>query len=378
MAEEVSFEILSAMTFYVAVIATIIMGIVWKKRKDLRMWFGAYIIYTFGSFMGQLGNWIDSDFGIMTILIYVVAIILLSTAVFKEYFNTFGKKRLLESKNQKALTYGAVAGVTIDPISLGLEFILIILIIITVALLIRIYQSKKTITHAFMCISLLGALITLIGTISQTFGLEEGNEFSSGCNLLFTILLLVTGIVALIDIKIQLTTGTLRDIINVSSNASINVANIANELAANASEVNAASEEIASSTQEMTTNTEDVIRSTNEINNVISIITNISDQTNLLALNASIEAGRAGEYGRGFAVVADEVRKLAEESKNAVRNTNDKIRDVINKINSSFSTMEGISASVEQQTASMEEVTSTAHKLGTLAEDLKNSLILDE
>jgi methyl-accepting chemotaxis protein len=39
--------------------------------------------------------------------------------------------------------------------------------------------------------------------------------------------------------------------------------------------------------------------------------------------------------------------------------------------------MEGISASAEQQTASMEEVTATAHKLGTLAENLKNSLKSD-
>ena len=106
----------------------------------------------------------------------------------------------------------------------------------------------------------------------------------------------------------------------------------------------------------------------------VGIITNISDQTNLLALNASIEAGRAGEQGRGFAVVADEVRKLAEESKLAVRETNEKIKSVIDKINNSFGSMEGISASAEQQTASMEEVTATAHKLGTLAESLKNSL----
>ena len=56
MAEEVSFEILSAMTFYVAVMAAIVMGIVWKKRKDFRMWFVACTIYTFGSFMGQLAN----------------------------------------------------------------------------------------------------------------------------------------------------------------------------------------------------------------------------------------------------------------------------------------------------------------------------------
>ncbi|MFX0163694.1 MAG: methyl-accepting chemotaxis protein [Candidatus Hodarchaeota archaeon] len=128
----------------------------------------------------------------------------------------------------------------------------------------------------------------------------------------------------------------------------------------------------------MTLETQEVMRATNDIRNVMGIITNISDQTNLLALNASIEAGRAGEQGRGFAVVADEVRKLAEESKSAVRETNEKINNVINKINNSFSSMEGISASAEQQTASMEEVTSTAHKLGTLAEDLKNSLRTDK
>lgn len=40
--------------------------------------------------------------------------------------------------------------------------------------------------------------------------------------------------------------------------------------------------------------------------------------------------------------------------------------------------MEGISASTEQQTASMEEITSPAHKLGILAEELKNSLKTDE
>ncbi len=33
-----------------------------------------------------------------------------------------------------------------------------------------------------------------------------------------------------------------------------------------------------------------------------------------------------------------------------------------------------ISASSEEQTASMEEITATAHKLGALAEELKNKL----
>jgi methyl-accepting chemotaxis protein len=110
----------------------------------------------------------------------------------------------------------------------------------------------------------------------------------------------------------------------------------------------------------------------------MEIIVGISEQTNLLALNASIEAGRAGEHGRGFAVVADEVRKLAEESKNSVRTTGEKIGEILGGIESTSNALEGISASAEQQTSSMEEVSSTANRLGSLAEDLKNSLIQNE
>jgi hypothetical protein len=170
----------------------------------------------------------------------------------------------------------------------------------------------------------------------------------------------------------------LDNVIKSSSDVAVNVANIATELAANASEVNAASEEIASTTLETTKLTEGIMSASSEIHNVNTLITNIADQTNLLALNASIEAGRAGEQGRGFAVVADEVRKLAEESKRAVSNTGSKITDIINNIQLSFSNMEGISSASEQQSASMEEITANANKLGSLAEDLKESLEVKE
>jgi methyl-accepting chemotaxis protein len=244
------------------------------------------------------------------------------------------------------------------------------------------------------------------------------------------LIIVIVVIVASIAIGIAVAFPTVRSIVGVTNNmervlktgseASVNVSNIATELAASASEVNAASEEIASTTQEVSQNTQsqvgslveiskmageistlshDVMESTNDINKIMDIITNISEQTNLLALNASIEAGRAGEAGRGFAVVADEVRKLAEESKNAVTDTGDKIEEITKRIKATVEfissitqdiegatssgeetsrAMEGISASSEEQTASMEEITATANRLGSLAEDLKHQLAASE
>jgi len=240
-----------------------------------------------------------------------------------------------------------------------------------------IYYKRRTPTNAIYVFSLFGGTLYTLGNFLDKWMLwdaDYADAFGESFGLFVGVAALFFAVIPFLEQKLEKNTEDMKGMIEAASNASINVANIANELAASASEVNAASEEIATSTQSMTMETQEAIKATNDIRNVMGIITNISDQTNLLALNASIEAGRAGEQGRGFAVVADEVRKLAEESKSAVRETNEKIGNVINKINNSFSAMEGISASAEQQTASMEEVTSTAHKLGTLAEDLKNSL----
>ena len=272
----------------------------------------------------------------------------------------------------------------IDPIDFrdgGFNLVGMIFFWIGALVAVFIYYKRRTPTNAIYVFSLFGGALYTLGNFLDKWMLwdsDYADAFGESFGLFIGVSALFFAVIPFLEQRIERTSDEMKGVIGAASNASINVANIANELAASASEVNAASEEIAASTQSMTLETQEVMTATNDIRNVMGIITNISDQTNLLALNASIEAGRAGEQGRGFAVVADEVRKLAEESKSAVRETNDKISNVINKINNSFSSMEGISASAEQQTASMEEVTSTAHKLGTLAEDLKNSLKIDK
>ena len=255
----------------------------------------------------------------------------------------------------------------------------------------------------------------------------EHNKAAASRAITTSYIVIISVLIVTVALGIAVAAPTVRSIMRVTSNmekvlktgsdASVNVSNIATELASSAGEVNAASEEIASTTQEVSQNTQsqvaslvdinrmateinsyshEVMTSTKDINKIMTLITSISEQTNLLALNASIEAGRAGEHGRGFAVVADEVRKLAEISKGAVEETGNKIEEITAKIENSVNligsitvdiegataageensrAMEEISSSSEQQTASMEEITSTANKLGNLAESLKNNLL---
>ncbi len=242
----------------------------------------------------------------------------------------------------------------------------------------KVFNKKRDMSTLVFILFFVGAALFAFGNVLDKWGyLDEptADAFASA----FMIFVGVTGfywiIVPLMEVGLQKSNETMKNVIEASSSASVNVANIATELAASASEVNAAAEEIAASTQEMSRDSQEIMASSGDIKKIMSIITSVSDQTNLLALNASIEAGRAGEHGRGFAVVASEVRKLAEESKSAIIGTQDRINDIINRIHKTSTTMEGISASSEEQTASMEEITATANRLGSLAESLKDKLV---
>ncbi len=303
-------------------------------------------------------------------------------------------------------------------VSLPLEFTYIMIIMIFPILILGFYiylkRDHKSIEFkvAASILGLMAIMFILLIAATGTFKSELVPYFiilPIGAMLI----ILTTYIVVRI---IRTNSQMLENIISSSTQVSVNVSNMATELAASASEVNASSEEISSTTNEVNVGTQNQVKKLTEINKSASIInnlsakikhstdeiqkimigiTNIAEQTNLLALNASIEAGRAGQYGRGFAVVADEVRKLAEESKKTVNESKDIVKEIVQRIQNSgelitsitsdirsalesgehtSAAMEEISSSAEEQTASMEEIAATANKLGEQADLLKTNL----
>lgn len=352
-------------------VACIPLSIACKTQKELRPWLSVYILLTVGNVF-SIFQYTDETIRLIANLLFALTTVALAIVVFIEYYKMFIK---LNNQNL-TIRDKTIAVATITPLILGIEIFMVIVVSVSCVMLFRIYMKTRSATRLFLLMSAISAVIGIIALALQNYAVEGALIFGNVLVTFYATLLLSTGFVAVIEQKLSEANKTLMNVITTASETSINVANIATELAASASEVNASSEEIASTVQEMNHETQTVVASTDDLRKVMVLIKSIADQTNLLALNASIEAGRAGEHGRGFSVVADEVRKLAEEAKNAVSNNNQQIDVIINKIQKATASMEGISASTEEQTASMEEITSTANRLGTLADELKEKLIL--
>lgn len=154
--------------------------------------------------------------------------------------------------------------------------------------------------------------------------------------------------------------ANISDDCSVITNASVTVANQAQEMAGKSAQIvdringlapkmKAEREESLKSCRASQAKVEAAVKEAECIKEITSIsdaIRGIADQTNLLSLNASIESARAGEAGRGFAVVAQEIRSLSDETGKEI----DKISNLTDRL------LKAVEALSKESTESMEKL----------------------
>ena len=114
-----------------------------------------------------------------------------------------------------------------------------------------------------------------------------------------------------------------------------------------------------------------------QIDEMSGSILDIAEQTNLLSLNASIEAARAGEAGKGFAVVASEISKLSHDSRDNVekiqRVTSLVQQSVLGLIESANKLLRFVETEVNQDYATMiDNMRDSSEKMQNFAEVIES------
>jgi len=180
------------------IVGLIIFLIAQIKRKDLLYWLFAYTMLTFGYVTNQIRMFFII-FEVISFLFFTLAAICLFIASLIEYFQTFLNKDAIKRSNINKVIILALIG---DILTFGIINFILLLLIISLIMLIRIYLKKKTLTHAFLCLSNAAAIFSIICNILINLSVEGAQEINISADIFLTTILMLTGIVALVEEKI--------------------------------------------------------------------------------------------------------------------------------------------------------------------------------
>lgn len=109
--------------------------------------------------------------------------------------------------------------------------------------------------------------------------------------------------------------------------------------------------------------------SSHQITRITEVIDDIAFQTNLLALNAGVEAARAGDAGKGFAVVASEVRSLAQlasdsakEIKRLITQSSEQIESGSGLVQATGTALDAMIGRITSVTTLIADIAASAHE----------------
>jgi methyl-accepting chemotaxis protein len=143
-------------------------------------------------------------------------------------------------------------------------------------------------------------------------------------------------------------------------------ARLASQLAVDASEVARKGGEVVG---QVVSTMAGISQSSRRIGDIIGVIDGIAFQTNILALNAAVEAARAGEQGRGFAVVAAEVRNLAQRSAEAAREIKALIGASVDQVDTGAKLVDAAGSTMRDIVASVKKVSDLVSEIAAASEE---------
>lgn len=178
----------------------IIFAIACLYQRELLIWMPVFITLTIGYFF-FLYQLIDITYQLIANMLFVVAAIFTFTAAFIEYYQLFIKST---SQKSHAINFMMVM-VVISPIILGFQILVIGLLIATIIMLIRIYLRNKSITRMFFLVSIIAATFAMSFIFLDNYGVEGALIFGNIIVTSYTSILAVSGIVAMLEQKINRT-----------------------------------------------------------------------------------------------------------------------------------------------------------------------------
>lgn len=103
-------------------------------------------------------------------------------------------------------------------------------------------------------------------------------------------------------------------------------------------------------------------KAASDISGVVTLIDDIAKQTKLLSINAGIEAANAGVEGRGFKVLAGEIGKLAARTSQSTSEIAEQIEVVLASVALSADAMSEISDMIGQVNQQAQNISVSAHQ----------------